>query len=401
MFESPYTPLLPRFPSLPGAGMTITFTDRDFMDTNDISLGGDEQRTLETYGFDRASFQKLAADLAAGKFPADRNRIKGRVDKPQAGDIVKWPAEGTGEAREAERLGRTAIASGEVAVAILNGGMATRFGGTVKCLVSVIDEHTFLDLKLKDVVDTGAPVHVFLMNSFATDIDTRAHLNARDYCGVASERLHIVAQHVSLRLTPEGKLYRDAKGHLSLFAPGHGDIFDVLANAPAFRRFIAGGGKYLLVSNVDNLAATLTPKVVGMHILGKKSLTVEVAPKEPGDQGGAPARVDGKLQIVEGFRFPADFNQDDIPVFNCNTFIINAAQVRADYPLTWFRADKKVDGASVVQFERLMGEATAFEEAQYLEVPRHGREGRFLPVKTPDDLHSVRDLVRDRLFRKE
>jgi UTP--glucose-1-phosphate uridylyltransferase len=371
------------------------------METNDIILGGDDQRTLETFGFDRIAFQKLAADLAAGKFPADRNRIQGRVEKPKAGDIVEWPAEGTAVAREAETIGRAAIANGEVAVAILNGGMATRFGGMVKCLVKVVDAHTFLDLKLKDIVNSGAPVSVFLMNSFATDDDTRAHLTARDYCGVASERLHIVAQHVSLRLTPEGKLYRDANGHLSLFAPGHGDIFDVLANAPAFRRFKASGGKYVLVSNVDNLAATLTPKIVGLHVLGKKPLTVEVATKEPGDQGGAPARVDGKLQIVEGFRFPASFKQDDVPVFNTNTFLIDAARVRADYPLTWFRADKKVDGAPVVQFERLMGEATAFEDAQYLEVPRAGREGRFLPVKTPDDLKTVRDLVRDRLLRKE
>ena len=278
--------------------------------------------------------------------------------------------------------------------------MATRFGGMVKCLVKVVDQHTFLDLKLKNIVDLKSPVPVFLMNSFATDTDTRAHLTACDYCGVGAERLHIVAQHVSLRLTPEGKLYRDPKGHLSLFAPGHGDIFEVLANAPAFRRFIASGGKYVLVSNVDNLAATLTPKIVGLHVMGKKALTVEVAPKEPGDQGGAPARVDGKLQIVEGFRFPASFNQDDVPVFNTNTFMINAAQVRADYGLSWFRADKKVDGAPVVQFERLMGEATAFEDAQYLEVPRQGHEGRFLPVKTPDDLTSVRDVVRDKLVRK-
>ncbi len=369
------------------------------MESHDIIVEGDEQRTLETYGFDRTSFQRLAADLAAGKFPATRNQIQGKLEKPKAGDIIAWPAEGTAITREAEKLGRDAIAKGEVAVAILNGGMATRFGGMVKCLVKVIDEHAFLDLKLKNIVDLKAPVQVFLMNSFATDTDTRAYLTAHDYCGVPSERLHLVAQHVSLRLTPEGKLYRDPHGRHSLFAPGHGDIFDVLANAPAFKAFVKGGGKYVLASNVDNLAATLTPKIVGLHIMSKKTLTVEVAPKEPGDQGGAPAWVDGKLQIVEGFRFPAEFNQDDIPVFNCNTFMIDAARVRADYPLEWFRADKKVDGGQpVVQFERLMGQASAFEDAQYLAVPRTGPEGRFLPVKTPDDLKLVRDLVKARLF---
>ena len=33
-----------------------------------------------------------------------------------------------------------------------------------------------------------------------------------------------------------------------------------------------------------------------------------------------------------------------------------------------------------------------------LAVPRTGPEGRFLPVKTPDDLKLVRDLVKARLF---
>ncbi len=305
--------------------------------------------------------RKTRASSEPVTFTADRNRLPGKVEAAKPGDLIKWPAEGSAEAREAERLGRDAISKGEVAVAILNGGMATRFGGVVKGIVKVVDEHTFLDLKLRDVRSLDGPVTVFLMNSFSTDDDTRAHLTARDYLGIPPERLHIVAQHVTMRMTPEGEVYRDASGRVSLCAPGHGDIFDVIANAPAFRRFIAGGGKYLLVSNVDNLAATLSPKVIGMHIKAGKRLTVEVAPKYPGDQGGAPAWVDGHLEIVEGFRFPEGFNQDSIPVFNCNTFVIDAASVRADYPLHWFRADKKIDdGKPVVQFERLMGGSDRF-----------------------------------------
>lgn len=365
----------------------------------DVLFEGDEQRVLDTYGFDKEAFERNAKELAEGKFGAERNRIKGKVELPRPGDIMKWPAEGSPESKEAEKLGSEAIAKGEVAVAILNGGMATRFGGMVKCLVKVVDEHTFLDIKLRDVRNLNGPVPVFLMNSFATDPDTRAHLTANDYLGIKPEHLHLVAQHVTLRVTPDGKVFRDAKGHMSLCAPGHGDIFDVIATAPAFQRWVQGGGKYLMVSNVDNLAATLSAKVVGLHIKNGKRLTVEVAAKEPGDQGGAPARVDGHLEIVEGFRFPADFNQDEIPVFNTNTFVINVEAVRDDMPLTWFRADKKVDGKPVVQFERLMGEATAFEDIICLEVPRAGGEGRFMPVKTPDDLHPIRDTVRTRFLK--
>jgi len=47
-------------------------------------------------------------------------------------------------------------------------------------------------------------------------------------------------------------------------------------------------------------------------------VTAEVVRKLPGDRGGAPARVDGSLQIVEAFRFPEGFDQDRIDVFNTN-----------------------------------------------------------------------------------
>ena len=42
----------------------------------------------------------------------------------------------------------------------------------------------------------------------------------------------------------------------------------------------------LMVSNVDNLAASLDPRGVGAHCRGGKSVTVEVVRKEAGDRGG-------------------------------------------------------------------------------------------------------------------
>ncbi|MCK5690837.1 UTP--glucose-1-phosphate uridylyltransferase, partial [Myxococcota bacterium] len=154
------------------------------------------------------------------------------------------------------------------------------------------------------------------------------------------------------------------------------------------------GGKYLLVSNVDNLAATLSPIVIGAHIDAGQKITFEMAPRAEGDKGGAPARLNDHLEIVEGFRFPADFDIAQIPVFNTNTMIINLEATTTDYPLTWYRADKKSEGKDVVQFERLMGEVTAFVDSAFLEVPREGADGRFLPVKTPDDLKILEPVIR-------
>ncbi|MEL6548368.1 MAG: UTP--glucose-1-phosphate uridylyltransferase, partial [Myxococcota bacterium] len=241
-----------------------------------------------------------------------------------------------------------------------------------------------------------APGHtpVFLMNSFATDTDTQAHLRSHS---LDSESIHCVTQGISLRLTHDGEVFIGENGDPSFYAPGHGDVFSTLGSSPEFRRFVEGGGKAVMVSNVDNLAATLEPAVVGAHLDSAAPVTVEVAPKWAGDKGGAPALVDGRVQIVEGFRFPPDFDQDTIRVFNTNTMTFDVSAFTTEPPLTWYRAEKSVDGASVVQFERLMGEATASMDSLYLEVPREGADGRFMPVKTPADLDGLRETIRARL----
>jgi UTP--glucose-1-phosphate uridylyltransferase len=151
-------------------------------------------------------------------------------------------------------------------------------------------------------------------------------------------------------------------------------------------RFRRAGGRVLMVSNVDNLAASLDPRVIGAHLLGGKSVTVEVVRKEAGDRGGIPARVGGHLQIVEEFRLPVGFDGDRVPFFNTNTFVFDADAIDREFDLEWFPVRRKVDGAETIQAERLLGQVTAFLPTQFLAVERHGLEGRFLPVKDREEL---------------
>src|SRR6185437_6978046 len=95
---------------------------------------------------------------------------------------------------------------------------------------------------------------------------------------------------------------------------------DALRGSGVLARFRAAGGRVLYMSNVDNVAATLDPAVIGAHLASGAAITAEVVRKEPGDRGGAPARVDGTPQIVEAFRFPKGFDQDRLALFNTNTF---------------------------------------------------------------------------------
>ena len=66
-----------------------------------------------------------------------------------------------------------------------------------------------------------------------------------------------------------------------------------------------------------------------------------------------------------------------------------------DFDLSWFMVRKKVDGRPAIQFERLVGQISAFVPTHYLEVPREGVDGRFLPIKDPSDLERRAPMIRE------
>ena len=86
---------------------------------------------------------------------------------------------------------------------------------------------------------------------------------------------------------------------------------------------------------------------------------------------GAP---DARWKIVEAFRFPADFDQDSIPVFNTNTLLFDAEAIDRDFDLTWFAVTKQVGGKPAIQFEHLVGELSAFLPSTFLRVEREGAD---------------------------
>lgn len=321
---------------------------------------------LQRYGFDEDRFAELRARVASGELSRESNLVRGRIEPLCEDELTSLPADAPDD-----------LAG--VAAAVLNGGMATRFGGAVKGLVEAVDGVCFLDWKLRDAEQAGVPL--VLMNSFATDEATRSHVGDRD-------DVLMFTQSVSLRLNPDGTVFPGP----SPYSPGHGDFAD-LAPVGELR---ARGVRTLVLSNVDNLGARVDPRVVAAHRRAGNPLTIEVAPSK-GDPGGAPARVDGRPMVVEAFRFPPGFDAASLPVFNTNSLVIDVDVLDRRYPLTWLYVEKDVDGRPAVQLERLVNELSAFLPTTYLLVPREGPESRFVPVKTPEDLEQARPLLRDLL----
>jgi UTP--glucose-1-phosphate uridylyltransferase len=350
-------------------------------------LTADQRDILDRYGFDEARFAEHRARLAAGGPAAWDNTIKGDLRPPAPGDVAPLPPRGSADRKTLEDVGLEAISKGRIASVVLNGGMATRFGGVVKAAVDALPGRSFLDLKLADARATerraNGRVPVWLMNSFATDPATKELLAA-----LGATTVGTFVQFVAVRLTPEGGVFVEDDGHASLYAPGHGDLTEAMARGP-MAALRAAGVQAFVMSNVDNLAAGVDPAIVGRHLQSGAQMTVEVVRKQR-DKGGAPALVNGRLEIVESFRFPQGFDEDTIPVFNTNTFVLDLAAVDRPFALDWFAVQKKVDGRPAIQLERLAGQLSAFLTTRAVEVARTGPEGRFLPAKDPEELASRR-----------
>lgn len=357
------------------------------------------RQRLDHAGFDQARFLERAATLTEGDADVrrrTRNTVKGEVTAPRAGEIAELPPAGSPERERLRARGAAALAAGELAFCTMAGGMATRMGGIVKALVEVFDGHTFLDLRLGEnrsaSARAGRPVPLWLMTSEAT------HQSLVDALSKAGAPAHVACfmQDLSLRLNPDGTLFIGDDGQPSIHATGHGDLVDALRRSKLLDGFIANGGKYVWITNIDNLGASIDEAVLGHFIEATErgfDVQCEVCAKG-GDKGGSPVHAEGKLQVLEEFRMPPTFDPSTVDVFNTNTFLVRAEPL-AKAPMGWtfFEVEKKVDDRPAIQFERLVQEITAHLPSTYLRVPRAGAESRFLPVKDFDELARRKDDI--------
>lgn len=360
-------------------------------------LPEETRQLLERFHFDRIPFESLRARLRSTEDLESLHRIEGAITPAPDSAIFAAHARGTDEHSALDSHGRAAIARGELAVVILAGGMATRFGGVVKALATLGNDTTvrFLDVKLADI-HRYPGMDVTFMTSFATHDALRSAF-AREDIGH-----HLAPQFASLRLCRDGSLFREDDGNPSPYSTGHGDLPAALQAAGVIDRWRKKGVRTALIMNVDNLGASVDPALFGLHQMLGGEITAELVPKRPGDKGGIAALHEGQVKLCEAFRLPKDFSHDKIPTFNTNTLWINIdALAREEDRWTWCVARKTVNQREAIQFERLIGEMTWWHKSRYVIVPRDGVESRFLPVKDVVDLEHRRaqfeEVLRKRL----
>ena len=80
--------------------------------------------------------------------------------------------------------------------------------------------------------------------------------------------------------------------------------------------------------------------------------------------------------MLEDFRLPIGFDVSSAPVFNVNTFYFDATALFEMQPAwTYFAVRKKVEGAEVIQFERLINEVVDWHSDAPLSSRRAERQG--------------------------
>ena len=380
----------------------------------------DLRPTVANYAFDADLFETLRQRVGTGELDPGSNRLS-RAPAPLTSDsehLTDLRPQALDDARRAllSKAGEAAIRAGKVAVLVLNGGMATRFGGGAKGVVPVVPGHSrlsFIAIKLAEVRQRrealGGSIPVVFMHSFATQGASQAHLAEIAWQGLPEVDREWFSQSIMPRVLPDGTPLQDLPEAKDLddsdlyAAPGHGDTLGRLRQCGVLARLQTRGVEHILVSNVDNVGASIDPVILGAHLEAVASgaeVSVEVVRRADGDAGGCIGTLPdtGLPAIIEGFRLPEGTDISHYPHFNTNTLWLTTNTVDREVPLTWFSVRKTIDWPrestraptgklDVVQFERLIGQVTEHARSAFLEVDR---DGRFIPIKTRDDLQNAR-----------
>ncbi len=351
---------------------------------------------LKKYNFDGQLFDTLRKNYISGEFTCDSNIVKGKIELPNI-ETFLWIEKLDKHIIEEYRvIGENAIKKGQVGYVIVNGGMGTRFGSRPKGLIEVYDNKTFLQIKLEQIKKVNdkhsVSIKVYIMNSFATEQKTIELLEKNNFFGLDKNSVFMFNQFIFKRLTLDGNFFKiEVEPEKSYYGPGHGDFIYAFRQSGLLKEFIDSGGKYIMYSNVDNLGATIDEVIFGYHITQNYEMTVELVKCEPHETGGRPAIVDGKLQIVEDFKFPQYFDKEKIQVINTATYIFTVDALLKKIDLPFYVVIKKVEGQEVVQFERLTGDLSIFLNTGYIVTDRNTR---FIPVKSLNDLENKRQVLK-------
>jgi UTP--glucose-1-phosphate uridylyltransferase len=348
------------------------------------------------------SFRSAYERLAAGESTVIRSS-----DLEPASDVPRL--EELPEVAEGSALERCAVIK-------LNGGLATTMGlKQPKSLVEVRDGRTFLDIIIAQALALrqryGVQLPVLLMDSEATQGDTLRALESHPELRIEGLEPDFLQSMIpKLGADTRAPVDWPANPSLEWCPPGHGDVYGALRRSGMLAALLERGIRYAMISNSDNLGATLDPRIAGYLAQEEVPFLMEVVEGTEAERKGghiARRRADGQLVLRETAQTPPEDEESfrdfrHWRYYNTNNLwvdlevlarMLQERQGVLELPLIVNR--KTVDprdssSPAVLQLESAMGAAIGtFSGARLLCVPRT----RFAPVKTTDDLLVLRSDV--------
>ena len=336
-----------------------------------------------------------------------------RLERGESAFIRSSDLEPAGDVPSLSELPEAGADALEQVVAIrLNGGLATTMGlRQPKSLVLAREGRTFLDLIVGQTLALreryGARLPLVLMNSRATSHDTRTALERHPELDTGLPLEFMQSMIPKLEASTLAPVSWPEAPELEWCPPGHGDIYAALRGSGVLARLIDAGFRYAMVSNSDNLGASVDPRIPAHMAAGAIPFLMEVIEGTEAERKGghiARRRADEQLILREVAQTVPEDEQSFRDYrrwryYNTNSLwldlkaladTLDAAGGVLDLPLIVNRKTvdpRRKDSTPVIQLESAMGAAIqSFPGARLLCVPRT----RFVPVKTTNDLLVLR-----------
>jgi UTP--glucose-1-phosphate uridylyltransferase len=307
------------------------------------------------------------------------------------GNLILEPPADSEQRRDLEERGREMLK--HVVVIKLNGGRSTTMGTSVpKGILLAKDGLCYLEIVIRQVEAVRpawqVQVPLILMNSFFTDGPT-LELVERIGASVTTFIQNQVPRLVEGSLVP-----LDTGTDEDWVPPGHGDVYFSLYRSGLLEELRSQGKRWAFISNLDNLAASLEPWILGLIEREGIDFLLEVTERTPADRKGGTLVVrNGQLDLLEIAQVPPEQREafmdiERFAVFNTNNIWVDLEKLEnvlstGSLNLPLIRNRKRILSTEVIQLETAMGAAVGgFPQARGLKVDR----SRFFPTKKVSDL---------------
>jgi UTP--glucose-1-phosphate uridylyltransferase len=319
-----------------------------------------------------------------------------QVSAPDSGLLLNVPD----HANLAKLAARGKSLLTKVAVIKLNGGRSTTMGGLVpKGVLTAKNGRSYLEIIIGQIEAIrrkwGIEMPLILMNSFFTHGPTMEVIGRFDL-PVATFIQNQIPRLIATTLAP-----LESGTDEDWAPPGHGDVYESLQRTGLLDSLRADGCRWAFISNLDNLAASVEPWILGLMEAEGIEFLLEVTARTNVDRKGGTLVVgNGRLDLLEIAQVAPEDRESfmDIkrfPVFNTNNVwvdldALSLALTTKSLRLPLIQNHKVICGHKVIQLETAMGAAIgSFHRARGLQV---GRD-RFFPTKKVADLFLLQSDV--------